>query len=344
MLTRLLHGAAFCAAVLSLTACAPGVVPMDAPVSDTMVSMADGRRVRVRLFGTAPDTLLVLHGGPTMGSNYLVATLGALTRSHTVVVYDQRGRGASDPEPDSTRLSVEQDLSDLDAVRDALRLGPTAVLGDHYGAALAVLFAQRHPTAVRRLVVTTPYVLSPAMMSALAINVGDAARLASWGAAVRARRDTIGTPAYCREFWGLSLSPMPVVDSVVVDRLAPSVCDQPAEAVLRMEETRRPLVGSMLQSPLRVALHDLHVPTLVVGGNGNPRLQDVAREWNARIPTAQLLEIEGWPQFPWISDPALVLTAIDEFLGGAWPARTAPALPEARRMFPRPQSDSTTGT
>lgn len=341
---RCLRVAARAALAGLLAACAPGIVPMDHPTSDTPVAMPDGRRLRVRVFGTAPDTVLVLHGGPTLGSNYLVATLGALTQRHTVVLYDQRGRGASDAEPDSARLTVAQDLADLEAVRTALRLGPTTVLGDHYGAALAVLFAQRQPTAVRRLAITTPYVLSAEMMSALGIGVGDAARFARWSAAVRARRDTVGTPGYCREFWGLSMSPMQVADSAVVDRLAPSICDQPAEALRRMEDGRRLLVASMLQSPLRSALHDVRVPTLVIGGNTNPRLQDVAREWNARIPTAQLLEIEGWPQFPWVSAPGAVFEALETFLDGGWPARTAPALPEARRMFPRPAADTLAGT
>ena len=76
--------------------------------------------------------------------------LEALGRRHTVVRYDERGCGLSDPEVGD--LSVATWVGDLEAVVDAAGLDRFTLLGMSQGAAIAVAYAVKHPERVEDLV------------------------------------------------------------------------------------------------------------------------------------------------------------------------------------------------
>jgi pimeloyl-ACP methyl ester carboxylesterase len=76
--------------------------------------------------------------------------LTELSREHTVVRYDERGCGLSDP--DAADLSFEAWLRDLGAVVDELGLERFPLFGISQGCAVAVAYAARHPERVSRLV------------------------------------------------------------------------------------------------------------------------------------------------------------------------------------------------
>jgi pimeloyl-ACP methyl ester carboxylesterase len=265
-----------------------------------------------------------------MGSEYLARTLGEIGEGRTVVLYDQRGRGASPDVADPASRTAAQDVADLGHVADAIGLRRFAVLGDHYGSAIAALYARRAPDRVSRLIVTSPLYLDGPMMMAVAISLGDTARLRRQGEALR-RSDTTTTAAYCEEFWGMSLSPMVVADSAVVRALAPYVCAQSPERRRHLESDRRLPVETLLQLSLRDSLELVDVPTLVVSGRANGTLLAVAGEWAALLPHARVVVVDGWPQFPWIQGGTAATGAMRTFLAGTWPPEAKVAPPEARR-------------
>src|SRR5262245_33707918 len=76
-----------------------------------------------RVLGAGPDTVVVLHGGPGFHHGYLVPALQPLAERHTLIFYDQRGRGRSDWPADSTQLpTADLDVADLEALRAHFRL------------------------------------------------------------------------------------------------------------------------------------------------------------------------------------------------------------------------------
>ena len=76
--------------------------------------------------------------------------LDSLGRRHTVVRYDERGCGLSDPEVGDP--SLETWVGDLEAVVDAAGLERFTLLGVSQGAAIAVDYAAAHPERVTDLV------------------------------------------------------------------------------------------------------------------------------------------------------------------------------------------------
>lgn len=83
--------------------------------------------------------------------------LQRLAESHRLVRYDSRGNGLSDRDADN--ISLAGFVLDLEAVVDALKLEPFAMLGISQGAAIAIAYAVRHPEMVTKLVIHGGYAL-----------------------------------------------------------------------------------------------------------------------------------------------------------------------------------------
>jgi pimeloyl-ACP methyl ester carboxylesterase/DNA-binding CsgD family transcriptional regulator len=74
---------------------------------------------------------------------------------HSLVRFDPRGVGLSDWEV--ADISLDAIVGDLEAVVDAARLERFALLGNSFGAAVAIAYAARHPERVDRLVLWGSY-------------------------------------------------------------------------------------------------------------------------------------------------------------------------------------------
>jgi pimeloyl-ACP methyl ester carboxylesterase/DNA-binding CsgD family transcriptional regulator len=83
--------------------------------------------------------------------------LTALSASHTLVRYDERGLGLSDWDVDD--FSLDAWVQDLETVVDALGLERFPLLGLSRGGAIALAYAVKHPERVSHLVLYGSYVL-----------------------------------------------------------------------------------------------------------------------------------------------------------------------------------------
>jgi proline iminopeptidase len=107
-----------------------------------------GGRVWYRIEGGGPGVpLLLLHGGPGGGHDYL-EPLGALGDERPVVFYDQLGCGKSDIPDDTSLWTIERFVEEVDAVRAGLGLERIHLLGQSWGAMLAIDYMLTNPTGV----------------------------------------------------------------------------------------------------------------------------------------------------------------------------------------------------
>ena len=81
--------------------------------------------------------------------------LRRLAEQCRLIRYDERGTGLSDW--DVADISFETFVRDLETVVDALRLDRFALFGNAQGAAVAIVYAVRHPERVSRLVLSGGY-------------------------------------------------------------------------------------------------------------------------------------------------------------------------------------------
>jgi proline iminopeptidase len=100
--------------------------------------------------------LIAVNGGPGLSHAYMMQNhLWQRAAAHRLVVlYDQRGTGASKQVQPSAPQGMEAQVADLDAIRNALSLDRFAVLGDSYGGMIAMAYAAAHPEHVSRLILS----------------------------------------------------------------------------------------------------------------------------------------------------------------------------------------------
>ena len=107
-------------------------------------------------FPTHALPVIAVNGGPGLSHVYLVQNdlWQRVAKDRLVILYDQRGTGASKHlQPNATQTMSAQ-VADLEAIRAELHLEKIALLGDSYGGFLAMAYNAAHPEHVGRLILS----------------------------------------------------------------------------------------------------------------------------------------------------------------------------------------------
>lgn len=114
-----------------------------------------GGKVWYRRVGNGPKTpLLLLHGGPGGGHDYLLP-MAALADERPVIFYDQLGCGLSDAPENDTPYHLPRFVAEVDAVRHALGLDRIVLFGNSWGSMLAIEYLiTGHGRGVEKLVLS----------------------------------------------------------------------------------------------------------------------------------------------------------------------------------------------
>ncbi|WP_089102040.1 alpha/beta fold hydrolase [Streptomyces hyaluromycini] len=112
----------------------------------------DGVDLFVRAVGSprAETTVVALHGGPGLSSDYMRAFEKLASDHVRVVTWDQRGTGRS-TKPADGDYSVASYVADLEAVRQSLGAPHIVLLGHSWGGLMASAYTAAHPDRVRAL-------------------------------------------------------------------------------------------------------------------------------------------------------------------------------------------------
>lgn len=290
-----------------------------AVVREGFVTTADSVRVYYRVVGEGEETVVV----PV--ATFFGDRLDALALGRRLVLYDPRGRGRSDA-VDSSQVSLEHQMVDLDAVRAAVGAGQVALIGwSGLGMELFV-YTLRHPDRVTRLVQLAP--VPPRQrryvdqMIADRMERVDSAALAA-AEAQRARGDFVEDPAAeCRASNRVTL-PVSFADPATAAQV-PDVCVYRNEWPANLGPYFRALLGSFGDYDWRSALPGVQVPRLVIHGAEDNIPLEGNQEWVMGQPNARLLVVPGAGHWPHFEQPEMVLSAIDTFLDGSWPTGSVP--------------------
>jgi pimeloyl-ACP methyl ester carboxylesterase len=119
------------------------------------VKGADGTPLTYDVSGDG-DPLVLIHGSWGERQTWGLV-IPALAESFRVISYDRRGHGESSARPDIG--TVHDDVADAATVIDALGDGRAHVVGNSYGACIALRLAAAHPERVARMVCHEPPML-----------------------------------------------------------------------------------------------------------------------------------------------------------------------------------------
>jgi pimeloyl-ACP methyl ester carboxylesterase len=261
---------------------------------------ADGTRLAYHQAG-AGRPLICLPGGPMQASAYL-GDLGGLSAHRSLVLLDLRGTGESAIPADPATYRCDRQVDDVEALRVHLGLDRIDLLGHSAGAALALLYAARHPDRIGRLALINP---SP---RAVGLEVTDLDR--------RQLADLRqGEPWFPDAFAALERiwsGDATAADWKAIGPFTYGRWDAVSQAHLALEASQRNAdaaaiyysAGAIDPEAVRSALAHLRAPVLLVAGEYDVALPPKrAAEYAGLFPQAELAVQPGGGHFPWLDDP-----------------------------------------
>lgn len=93
----------------------------------------------------------LVHGGPGGDHSGFKPSMSPLAGRMQLVYFDHRGQGRSD-KGDPATYTLDENVEDMEALRQHLGLGPIVSIGTSYGGMVAMAHAARYPDAVSHLV------------------------------------------------------------------------------------------------------------------------------------------------------------------------------------------------
>lgn len=314
-------------------ACKSPPLPPDAATSNALprweglITTADGVQLFTRVVGSAPDTIIVLHGGPGFASDYIAADLEPLASRFTLIFYDQRGTGRSTLIRDSAGLDAQRFVDDLEAVRAHFGLAAPTLLGHSWGVGVAALYLQRHPTASGRLTLVDGVPLRRADLVAgfeAMSRARDSVELAEMDRLMARRRAHPEDVDACKAYYRLWFRPF-FADSGALSRSRGDFCAGTAESRRnKMESVDRFTMASLGDWDWRAAMAGIHLRTLIIHGELDPIPLETAREWAGTVGNGRLLTLPEVGHFPYLEAPDAFFAAVDAFMAGSWPEGAQP--------------------
>jgi pimeloyl-ACP methyl ester carboxylesterase/DNA-binding winged helix-turn-helix (wHTH) protein len=228
--------------------------------------------------------------------------LARLASFSRLILFDKRGTGLSDRVPLSELPTLEQRMTDVHAVMDAVGSKRAALLGVSEGGPMCALFAATYPERTSALIMLGTY--------AKRIKSDDY----PWAPTEGEREEFL---AEVKRDWG---------GPVGLEERAPSVADDAAfrewwAAYLRMGASPAAALALTRMNAaidVRGVLPSVRVPTLVLHRSEDACLPvEGGRYVASRIPGAKYVEMEGRDHLPFVGDQDAIVEEIEEFLTGA---------------------------
>ena len=278
---------------------------------------ADDIRLYYRIMGRGEDTLVIVHGGPGMDSEYMIADFEPLAEKFRLLFYDQRGGGRSTLPEDTSRLHMADHITDLEALRQHFGFEKLNIVAHSFGPALAASYAMTHPGRVERMVFLGPI---PPMRENFWERFGDAVnrRLTpreqkELGVQYNAMIEGPDTKEACRKFWEIALKPR-LAAGRKVSIIKGDCCAASPEAIrYGMGITNAVTVASMGDWDYRPELPLVRVPTLILHGEEEAIPMDMVEEWVKAMPNARLIKVPRAAHFPYVERPDVVWPAVEAF-------------------------------
>ena len=302
-----------------------GVAPLPASAQAPPIG---SRVLHVVELGTGRVTIIVLHGGPGFGHQYLRPEWDTLGRRYRMVFYDQRRCGQSERRGP---YHWEQHVADLHTLVLHYRAqGPVVLAGSSWGSWLALLYAWRHPHQAAALVLSglPPWPISgrpdhdtPAAPSgpydprdSLPPNIRE--HWEALEAARRAYQDALEAWTRARQdSMEAGLLPQPTWDSLTSLRHAGNL-DRRLAARLGegCPSVRHGLYASFRHGPGLLDLKTITTPVLVVRGTRPNPMGDGAVGVVRVLPERMLVTLMGASHDPWYERPRQFFAHVERFL------------------------------
>ena len=303
------------------------------------VTSRDGIRPYYSKVGRDPKTVVIVPG-----RLFLLRDFQGLSQGRTLIFYDMRNRGRSDAVTDASKISLQHDADDLEAVRAHFVTEKPDLIGFSYLGKIVILYATQHPDHVNRIVQIGPVARRFGTEFPKTLTAGDEDKVPD--PAEEKKLDELfkngfakeHPQEYCEMEW--KIEQQRLVGNPANANRVPSPCEMENEWPTHLWKHFEPLLASDQALDIaKESIAKVTLPVLTIHGRKDRNASyGGGREWDMLLPNARLITIDGAAHMSWLEFPEIVFPAIDVFLNGQWPERAeivkSLELPMSERKHP----------
>ncbi|MBV8519921.1 MAG: alpha/beta fold hydrolase [Acidobacteria bacterium] len=294
---------------------APALPENNPKVEEGFIPTPDGAKLHYRRIGDGPFTMIV----PL--ETWLYDAFRQFSDFATVIAYDPRDRGRSSHVADVKTLTIQNDVADLETVRQFFKVDKFVPVGWSYLGKMVAMYAAAHPEHVERLVQIGPAANHDSAFTApdqSGIHVPD--DVLQKRTAARANAN-----ATQQELCAANLDVMRyalVTDPAGAQRIdLAAICgtegEQTANITRHFEALWPTITGASLSAD---ELKKIAMPVLTIHGtNDHNAVYAGGRDWAMTLPNARFVSVPGAAHAAWLDHPETVFAAIRTFMRGDWP-------------------------
>ncbi len=170
------------------------------PRGEGYLTAEDGVRLFFQTLGSGPPVVFP-------NGIYLLDDFKRLAGGRTLIAYDPRNRGLSDPVRDPQKLArgIHHDVDDLEVVRRHFGIGQMDPIGHSYMGLMVILYAIKYPDRCRRVVQIGAIQPDAATVYPSHLTGVDEILREVFGKLVQLRKDARSEDPveFCRKFWAI---------------------------------------------------------------------------------------------------------------------------------------------
>ena len=246
--------------------------------------------------------------------------------NRTLIFYDMRDRGRSDAVSDPKRITIQDDVNDLETIRQHFRADKPALIGFSYLGMMVMLYATQHPGHVSRTVQLGPVsrkfgeTFPPSLTASDPSPVPDPAQMQELENLMKSGYIREHPKEFCEKEWLVTRVQL-VGNSDNAEKLGPSKCAMPNEWPAHLYPHFETSISSIQALDIPTdKIAALRAPVLTIHGTKDRNAPyGGGRQWSMLVSDGRLLTIPGAAHMSWVEAPDQVFSSIDMFLKGSWP-------------------------
>jgi pimeloyl-ACP methyl ester carboxylesterase len=291
-------------------------------IEEGYVPTDDGTRLFYQKIGSGSQVVII----PLR--LYTFDAFKQLGDQYTVIAYDTRGRGRSDPIPDdqkAAKLSIQHDVADVERIRQHFDVKKASLLGYSYLGLMIVMYAMEHPDRVERLVQLGPVPIKFGTQypdNLMAKDEPSDPKVLQELRRLRSEENYHVThpKEYCEKEWIYSRAGL-VGNPANADKISVKPCEMPNEWPANLAKHFESSFTSVQKLDIsKEKIASVKAPVLTTHGTKDRNAPyGGGREWALTLPNARLLTIKGGAHQSFDEFREIVVPAVREFLAGNWP-------------------------
>ena len=293
-------------------------------IEEGYVATDDGTRLFYQKIGSGSQVVIIPLG------LYTFDAFKQLGDQFTIIAYDTRGRGRSDPIPDdqkAAKLSIQHDVADVERIRQHFNVQKASLIGYSYLGLMIVMYAMEHPDRVERLIQLGPVPIKFGTQypeNLMAKDEPGDPKLLQELRRLRSENYHVTHPKeYCEKEWNYTRVGL-VGNPANADKVSAKPCEAPNEWPVNLMKHFKFSFTSVQKLDLsKEQIASVKVPVLTIHGTKDRNAPyGAGREWALTLGNARLLTIQGGAHQSFDEFRNIVVPAVRTFLAGDWPEGT----------------------